>query len=483
MSINTTLSPIFMEIEEIINQDMWFKPYFLFETVVHTAEKNLTVFDGIFINSLHISRDYITGFADYITVELLCRVDTLVYDLYPYAKELEVTVRRTGQHRSNGQSSYTEEKFKGFWLAEENANLPVTSHASREQLAQLTPVVVTLQLIDRRAMSLRTVTVQGSFNMIVSETNKDLSPDKVMKSIMSKRADEFTVDGDYIVDGLDIERAQNKTQMETLTIPTGTKLINLPSFLQEDRGGVYTGGINTYLQSYAEETDSSVFKNLFVFSLYRGEKYSESVRQLVFYVPPSGEYNVVSHTYAYRAGTLRAFSNPIKGLDATMGNILRVQGDGFRTAHADTIAISPVEVTEDGPEYKKTGTMTEIINESQDDGLNYAPHEGISANHFAETSKVLARRGEYVKLIIDNLDPNFVYPGAPCKVVFESLDGLIQELEGVLHRASFKFDYPNLDYKMEESKETHGLTCRAMLDIYITGAQEPLLGGLLGNFF
>lgn len=483
MSINTGLSPIMVEIEDILNQDVLFKPYFLFETVVHTAKKNLKTMDGIWINSAQISRDYITGFADFITISLWCRVDTLVYDLYPFANELEVSLRRTGQVRAGGSSTYTEEKYKAFWLIEENNALPVTAHASREQLASMAPVVVHLQLIDRNAMSLRTIMVQGSFNMVVSDKNRSLTPDKVMKSIMSKRVDEFTVDGSYIVDGIDIEPAQNKTEIETLTVPSGTRLIDLPHFLQNDRGGVYTGGINGYLQSYAESTTGSVFKNLFIYSLYRGEKYFESTRQMVFYVPPSGEYNIMELTYSYKAQILKCFTNPIKGLANTMGNVLRTQGDGFRSASADTIMVEPVEVTADGPVYKKANTMTEIVNVSQEDGLNYAPHEGVSANHFAETSKVLARRGEYVQIIVDNLDPNFVYPGAPCKVVFEVADGLMQELEGVLHRASFKFDNHNYDHKLEESKETHPLTSRAVLDIYITGAQESLSSSILGNFF
>lgn len=475
----TSRSAIFHDIWDIIEDDSVHKPYHLFETILHTEQKDLGTSQGLCIKTYDISRDYVDNIADFIKIQLIVRLDTFIYDIYPLANNMEMTVRITKQGRNGGSAVVTEERFKAVYLLEPNASLPTNINADRESMMLMPPVILTLQLVDRKAMALRVLTVQGSFNSIVSEKNKDMKPDSFIKSLVSKETEETTVDNESIIDYVSIEKAQNEEVLETLTIPSGTKLIDLPMYLQNEKTGVYTGGCATYLQSYCDDIDSERAKVFFTYSLYRGDKFEESLRPIIFYIPPTGEFNVVSRTYKYEAGVLRIFTNPVSGIDSTKGNILRAEGDGFRTAAAETIVVNPVEIKDGEAHYKKTGTMTEVIDQPQPDGLNYAPHEGISANHFVETSKVLARKGEYIKVVVDNLDPDFYFPGAAVKVVYQAGDTLIQELYGVLHRAFISFNYQSFDYNMEKQRESHGLVARTIFDIYITGAPDRSVIGQL----
>lgn len=445
-----------------------YRPFFLTKTVLHTKTKDLQVWDGVWIADRETNRDYLKDMSDYMEISLFIRPGTFVHDVYPSADNLELTLTVIKQHRINGRSSYTEETFKAIYLHDVNKDLDTKTTAPRETLDKNPPYIVTFQLVDKGAMALRTVEVQGVFTIKDSETNKNLSPDDLLKSITDQKTKGLKASGKDIVDKITIEKTDNKEPKETIVVPTGTKLIGLADYIQNKQGGLYRAGVNNYLQNYSLGMGQKVDKTFFTYPLFDSTRYHRTESVAMFYVSTSGAYNSSSCNYLYRNRLLRVFTNPVKNLADPKGNVLRNMGDGFKSASAESVNLGAMEVKDDGPHYKRTQTYTEVVAKQQEDGLPNAPDIGISGNHFRASSEIFSRSGRYVQLLVDNIDPDFVYPCMPCMITMEVGDGVIREYYGVIHNVVAKFEYNNYDGLAEKEKEWHGLFTKVLFTIFIT---------------
>lgn len=460
------------DINDIAKQPPGFKPYFYHSTILHTEDADLNENQEVFISGVIIDRDYTGEHGEYIEISLYCKPGTFIYNIYPYADNLELTLIRLSQERSGGQLVKFEQRFKAVYLLDKNINLPTNATGPMDLMNKQPPLILTLQLVDRGAWALRNTVVQGAYSDLFSDKNKDMSASSIMKSVMSTAASRIKIDNKPILDRIDIEKAHNETPIKAITIPTGTELFKLPQFIQEKRGGVYNSGIGCYVQFYSATPYNPAERVLFVYSLYDGSKFDESDNQIMFFVPSTGKMQLSECSYKNHGGILKVVTGQVDGLESTKGAVFRSEGEGFRTARADAMMSAPLEFKEDGPRFKKTQVLTEVASKQQEDGITYAPYKGISNNHFVNTSEILSRSGEYMILMVTNLDPNMIYPGAACRIMYELGNGLIGELNGVIHKLTSRFEYFNFN-PLDEAKTTrHALINKTAITVYVTGPKS-----------
>lgn len=466
------MSLIMNDINDIIKEPPGFMSYFLHTTILHTDDKDITENDEVYIAGLVVDRDYTNESAEYLEIQLFCKPGTYMYEIYPYADNLELTLIRYGQERRGGQMTKFEQRYKAIFLLDKNIDAPQHTTGPMELMNKQPHFVITLQLVDRGALAIRNSTVQGSYSDLISEKNKDMSASSIMKSVLSTMAARIKLDNKPVLTKIDIEKAHNETPIKAITIPTGTGAMDFPMFMQEKRGGVYNSGIGSYIQFYQESPYHPAERTLFVYSLYNGDKFDDAETQIMFFVPKDGRSQMTGCSYKYVGGTLRIVTGPIDGLDSTKGAILRSEGEGFRTANAEAMLTAPMEFKEDGPRFKKADVLTEVANKPQEDGITYVPYKGISSNHFIHTSEILSRTGEYVVLMVNNLEPNLIYPGAGCRITYELGNGMIGELNGVIHRLTSRFEYPAYNPVSEGNTTRHALGNKTALTVYVTGAKK-----------
>lgn len=466
------MSGLSMDINDIIVSEPNYSSLFQFITILHTEKGDLNENDEIYISSMLIDRDYKKDGSDYIEIDLFIKPGTYIYDVYPYADNLEITVMRLKQHRQGDQVTMSEQRYKAVFLLEKNINLPNSSFLPKVVLNDQPYLVVTFQLVDRGALAIRNSTVQGSYSDLISEKNKDMTASSILKSALSVMASKIELDNRPIISRIDIEEAQNKEPIKAITIPTGTKALEVANFIQENRGGMYTAGVNTYIQFYSPDLYSPPERVLFVYSLYDGTKFNRVDNKIMFFVPEDNKMQLGEKSYLYRNKMLKILTTSSKGFTSTKGAVLRNKGEGFRTADANMMMDKPLDFTEEGPKFKKSQILTEVTSKEQSDGINYVPYKGISGNHFVNTSEVLSRSGEYLNLTTNNLDPDFIYPGAACKLLFDLGNGMIGELDGVIHASTFRFEYGHLNPVAEATSTRHSLISKAVITVYITSTQE-----------
>lgn len=465
-------SPLWPDIEDITAPNpMAYKPTFEISIQLHTVDKDLNLYDGILIHSLMIDSDYINKVGDYIEVQVRVPIGTYTNDVYPYLDNMEATLYIARQEMKGNCGLLTKERYKAVFLQEKNKDLPNQIAASRADLNQAAPnCIVTLQLLDRSVETIRIKTTQGSYDNIINKQNKDMHIKPFLQSLLSSETDKITVENRPVLDNIAIEEPNNEDELKAIIIPSGTRVIEVPEYLQTRNIGVYNAGIGVYVHKFA--TSSSKYeKTLFVYSLYNPEKYNQAESKIIFYSPAVGGGILQSPTtYKYDDGLLRAVVTGMTISDDKKETNQMSSGIGFRTSNSQSYMKKPVEITDDGPKFKGDGLNTEIACKNRADGLNFAPNKSVSTNHFVCASEIAAKMGYYVTLVGYNQDPSYLFPGAACMINYEGRDEKIKTVKGCIHRVISSFSNDNKSQSDNASTSYVTFLSTVIMSVFVSTA-------------
>lgn len=466
-SMSVEASMLYPDIQDITeNPSKDYDAIFSFETKLHTDEKDLDYTDGLSLVDIYIVRNYIENISDYVEVKLSIPVGTFLYDVYDKLDNIEVTIITTKQLRQpNGEPLSIKERYKGIYLLEKNSAVPNTIKQTKEDLNNQMPLIITLQLLDRSVETLRIKTTQGNFDKGING-NKDMGIATFFKSLISEQSNKILIENKPALDGIDIEEPDNSDKLKAVTVPSFTRIIELPELIQEKNIGVYNGGIGCYVQKFG--TDPYTYKkNMFIYSLYNGDKYQKSEFKTMFFAPISSSHSGGDNTYKYKDKVLRILPHNITKINDNKETSVMSSGSGFRMSNANSFMKKPVEMTESGPKFKRNELSSEVIFKSRSDGLNFAPNKSVSGNQFKLTADLLRKNGNYIKVEVSNLDHDFIYPAAKCKILYEDKSGEITEVFGVIHMAIISYSNPNPSPVMTQRSQTVSLTGHASLQVFV----------------
>lgn len=469
MGINSITNSLIADIADIAERpkDDDYSSEFIYEARIHTKDKNLGNSEGVILSSVLIHRDYVNFISDYMEVTFSCMLGTFIHDIYEFVSNLEVTLYKVRQLKPGKKEVVIKERFKAVYLLERNYNIPTNNTADRDTLNQGLPVALVLQLVNRSAEVIRIKKIQGSFGSDVTK-NPDMKVGGFLKSLTSTTLDELKVEGKKAIDKLDIEEVSNKGSLRSITIPTGTLLVDLVDYLQFRSDGVYNAGTGIYIQPYSTKLDTND-KVYFIYSLYDSNKYHKALRKAIFYSPPTSSLTMHEVTYKNEDGILRAIVASTNKLDDAKEAILISEGGGFSMGvDASSVMNRPVDVSDAGPVYLEETYNVNMIYKEREDGVDFAPDRDTANNIFVNASELMAKTGIYVVLKATNLDVDFFYPGMPCKIVFEDKKGERSELLGVIHKISAMLEHPNFNLAHSFNSSRIKLNSSMEIVIYVT---------------
>lgn len=471
-SLTVESSKLYPDIADIIKApEDKYSAAFLFETKLHTTDKDLDVSDGVILNSILIVRDYKNNMADYIEIQLSMHLGTYVYDVYPYLENIELTLITYKQLHQGKKPFSRKERYKAVYMLDKNDKIPTTSNQSKEDMNQNLPIVITLQLLDRSAETVRVKTTQGNFGKKINPMNKDMGLKSFIKSIVSEEVNKILIENQPPIDSISIEEPDNIEQLASVTIPSGTRIVELPELLQEKNIGIFNAGIGNYIQTFGLDP-FTYKKTFFVYSLYDGMKYEKAEYKIIFYCPVSSNVSVTEVTYKYQDKVLKVLPHMMPTIDDAKETDLASKGTGFSCANANSFMKKPVELTKDGPKFRQDHLVTRVVFKDREDNLNFAPNMSVVCNQFVLTSEVLKRKGNYVTLKVTNLDPDFIYPGAPCKINYENKDNKVIEMYGVIHEVLVQFGSSSVSMPMSYNSTVIALTSQMTILVMVTDQKE-----------
>lgn len=426
---------------------------------IHNELYDITKYEGLSMIGTVISRDYVGNIGDYMEAVFKIPLGTYILQIYPYLNNTEVSFIRDERIIVKGKPSVRIERYKAVFLKDRNASLPTHVAGSLSDMNQSGTVPLVLQLIDRSVEVLRIKTTFGAFDKAsVTETNvPNYKINDFLSSILSQEANKIILDGKAAIDFIDIEKPDNTENLSSLVLPSGSRILEIPTVVQEDSTGIYNSGIGTYIQRYNSK------RGLYVYSLYNPTKYNDSLEKIVFLVPLTSNYSIGQHTYSYKDNLLRVVTEANSNIMSFREAAEMELGSGFRNTDANAMMKKPVEMTADGPKAIRHQLNTEVVAKDRADGMNYASvrkGDQISNNIFKKMSIVNRSLGSLMTLVWHSADYELLFPGASCKIITIGTSLKPVELYGVIQKVDITISSGNSSSAaLPNRRPTYDVTC------------------------
>jgi len=268
-----------LEIDTIMSYNEMNPGDYYYELILHTTEIDIPL---TIIETVEVLSDYSNNIGDNIMVTFRMGMGDYIKDVYVNRNNLEMTIT---VHL--GSEVYSE-TYK-FVTTNNNNNVYGSrlTLQGRDELNSLQQIVIEGQCVNKVVEVLRTTHVDGVYS------NIDLLT--VMRTRFHQAIRESAVGGQVPDINIDIHELNNTRVYNHVQIKTGTKILDLPTYLHENDYGLYNGNIGTYLQTYG--IGPSRKQTLFVYPLYNTSRFDKEDRKVIFYSSPSSKYEYIDNTY------------------------------------------------------------------------------------------------------------------------------------------------------------------------------------------
>lgn len=393
---------------------------FRYTCEIHTPKKNLTHADLVYFVQKTVSRDYEDNFGDVIEVQLSIPMGTFMYDVYDELENVEITLKQLTQfykdkrprHESTPPHIHTV-RYKAIFLQDKNNTLPSSRTISRADMDNQMPMVVTFQLIEKSVEAIRIKTTGGSF----SNGQEGVKPEQFIRTVMSHEIDKILIDGKPPIDLFDVVKFDNEEKIKHILIPSHTRLMEVPDYIQEKLGGIYNDGLSCYIQEVM--TKKGEWKKILaIFNLYdpEGEEEAESV---IYCVNNSSDTSrFVGGVHNQSGKGIYLLGHRLQGIEDDKMTTLLNTGTGFRVADASKVLTEPVDYLPSGAKFNRPRTNTEIIGKDREDKGNFAIRKGLGHNNFTLSTDAFKRGGRYITLQVSNLDHSIIPTGEKYEVYY-----------------------------------------------------------------
>jgi len=388
------------------------------KVILHTEKYNINI---SLVESIEILSDFNSNTSDYIVASFLMGMGDFIKDVYPYRDNLNLTITRI---IGKVKSTYTYR----FIILNNNGNISGTrySQSSREELNKLEQVRVVGQCVDRVSETLRLQFVSG----IYTNTNvEDVLKSMMLSNIRTAKSVLGNINIQY-----HLVKPDNNKVYNHIKIPTGTNVLQLPTYLQNNDYGVYNGNIGTYVKIHEKwnKDKYNTLTNLYVYPLYDSKLFDNSKRKLIIYGVTSAKFDHVENTYLVDGDILSI----IAGINTTSyddgENKLTDKGIGFTTSNPEALLTSN-NITSDTSSYVEMTSLNQTtLDKNRKDGLNTTQYIGPDANHFKYRSDIVKNTMMHYTVQWNFCDPDLIFPGMPVMYVFKDGTAGIVKLKGIV---------------------------------------------------
>lgn len=407
-------TPIYAEVENITKETKFSKAFY-WEAKVLIDDVEYPIFKLL---SLDFVRNYKDNIGDQIMMQCYVPLGFYTKKIYSNKHNMEINLyKKTVGHDAEVVSMYP---YKGILVTKEAPSVTGKDldNYTEEQLDNMDILTINIQLIDKSIEKLRMTTVGGIF--------RDTTNDAVVRGMMYQESKDVLVDGKPSVDLIDWVPTGNKKVRDHVVIPQGTKLLDVPNYVQEKCGGLYPTGLGNYMQN----------KVWWIYPLFNVKRFDDEERKvaMLFKVPTKRMSNI-DRSYRVEDNKLYMLvTGNVKSKDDGDMKILN-KGNGFRQADASQLMTAKALQAEDNKVVINRGTLnTEAMLEERQDGKQNAPLSlnQISSNKLKAMSDVASRLGGTLELTWENSDADELIPGM--MVRFHYMDNEdMKNIDGVLH--------------------------------------------------
>jgi len=397
--------------------------------------------EAIKVLAVDIKRDFQNEFSQSMIVEAAVGLGTYTHEIFPNKQGLTAKLyRQLVLTASNGKvvSDAAEVcwEYQCIIVGEQSPAMVASTEATadKETGDRSDIVSIELQLIEQIVDEFRVVEVGGIFKdctvkqvlelFFANVQNVDTPPSNLTVS-----ADDYLEwNVRNVVSGADIVDPDNIRTYDHILIPHGTRLVDLPNYLQKTYG-VYKTGIGYFFQKTI----------WFIFPAYHTRRYEDEAQTLTIANIPANRMPGIEKTYKVRD----PISHYGKVYMLATGEVVqkdhserRQMNEGNAYYHVNADRIMDVFST-------TSANVTTIVDEDHEvqaavesrihTNFLKLSKDAITHNAFVENSRLSRQVGSHVQIRWENADIDQVYPGMPVLLLY-ILDGNVAKLYGTLQR-------------------------------------------------
>jgi hypothetical protein len=409
---NTSL---WSEVTEVINSDSNTTSFV--KAVVHAPSIDLN-YPCFRLMELDVQCDFISNYTDYMVVNVLVPLGDYSYYIYPQRDNLELTISKTPVNGilAGTAASYVS-RYKAFLIDTNNPqlNIAASSAPSLKDLNQKGYVSVQFQLLDILAYHLRAIEVGGIW--------RGSTVENVVKSVMTNESQRALIDTKLTLQGVDMVPSPNTVSREHILIPQGTRLVDLPTYVQNHAGGLYTAGLGYYLYN----------GYWYIYPAYDATRINTTTRSITVINIPENKMPNIDRTYTKKGSSITILATGEIKYNDDRRSQQQNAGNGIRYTNPNKLMGDFYRAAGNKADTQQTDHTNEFIVDKAKDGWVKAPiaADRITANNYKMLSQLAARRGAFITLKWDHSDPTLIKPGLLAKIYYIA-NGNVRSINGVI---------------------------------------------------
>lgn len=288
-----------------------------------------------------------------------------------------------------------------------------------EALLNITDIVeVQLQLLNKAVEQLRIMPVGGVYRNCTAED--------LLVTCIHKAYEQIEVTDDRMPIGVDITGVSNTEVQESFVIPHGTRLMDLPDYIQNHSGGVFNSAMGSFIKG----------EYWYLYPKYDTTRFGNTQRTLTIIRVPPNKMPGTERTYRISGDSIIIIATA----EADKFNLSELRqlnaGNGTRFVSADNFLEDFTQTSDNRTLARRGARANEFVGQHRPTGIDYAPvsEDRITSNPYKHYSSIAGRQGNIFTLVWENSDMDLILPGMLVKIL--TLDGDdIVEYDGVLLRS------------------------------------------------
>lgn len=432
--MNPNYNLVNKEIIDITSSPISFKKQ-EYKVTLRNAESDINI---NMLDSLEWKCDFNKKVMNHEVVTVYVGAGDFAYDIFKHKDNLEITINtfRDG-------NLYLSKTYKAILVNTRNNTAGVNTNLPRGELNKTGLNRISFQLIEQETEVIRALKVSGIFkktdvkSIMVQSFHNTLNSVKIRKNKINPT--------------LNIVTPDNNKVYQQVMIPTGTRLIDLPTYLQDTDFGVYKGDIGVYFRSIVVNNENMF--NAFIYPLYTKEPPKDKRKELTIYYAPTQFATFNKSNYTFNSDGVKIVASAIDMMEIK-DNYLMDRGGAITSTNPDSFLMYGEKVYDDKLGYDKNRVLNNVMQETKD-GLINERYVGNEVNLYKHTSKVLSDSMDLVKITWKFSDHTLLIPGMFTKLYYQSGDtvkvmqGVLQEYY-TLHNEVGKFEETIMMFKLGE---------------------------------
>ena len=377
---------------------------------------------------------------DHVVITTYMGAGDFAYDVFNNKDNIEVTI-----NTFRDDVLYNSKTYKALLVTVGNNSAGINANLDRATLNKTGMNRVVFQLLEQEMEIIRALKISGIFkktnvkSFLLSAFYNNLSNVKIRNSKINPTINIVTPDNENVYDHI--------------PVPTGTRLIELPTFLQDTEYGVYKGDIGVYFKTITNNKVNIL--NTFIYPLYTKTPPKEG-KELIIYYAPTQFSKMNNSNYAVTNENVKIVASELNILEFKE-NILMDKGGSITATNPETFLYYNDNIKNNKLTYDKDKVLTSVTYGTKD-GLRNERYVGSEANLFKHISKVMADSLDLVKVRWKFSDHTLLRPGMFTKVYYQNgrnvkvMQGVLQEYYTLYHQMS-KIEETIMLFKLGEVNE------------------------------